>query len=422
MKARTTLGVLLAAACSLSLAAPVPAYAQVAAPAAPAGAAQAEATNFRIGYLEIEDDPHYDREFVYALTMPDKTRVRIPAVPRYRPLAGAKLGIDEANQTGRFTREAYDLVPHAGPDAKDLIAWIEKARTEQGVNFFLIDADTNVIREVSQAVRGQDVMLINVSNHDDRLRGQFCAQNLAHTAPSYNMLTDAVTQYLVYQGWVNILLLTGPLAEDVKLADALKRSVRRNGARLVEERKFIASNDPRQREQNNTRLLTGGNRDYDVVFLADTDGEFARTFPYQTVRARPVVGASGLQPEQWHWTWERQGAPQLSSRFHTATNRLMYGPDWSAWAAVRALALAQSKAKSLDYRAIREYALSDQLRFDGYMGSPLDFRSWDHQLRMNVFLTLPNAVIARAPMDKFEHAVNDLDTLGVDKPETTCRL
>jgi ABC transporter substrate binding protein (PQQ-dependent alcohol dehydrogenase system) len=221
---------------------------------------------------------------------------------------------------------------------------------------------------------------------------------------------------------VNILLLTGPLDEDVKLADALKRSVRRNGARLVEERKFIAGNDPRQREQNNTRLLTGGNRDYDVVFIADTDGEFARTFPYQTVRARPVVGASGLQPEAWHWTWERQGAPQLSSRFQTAFNRLMYGPDWSAWAAVRALALAQSRVKSLDYRAIREYVLSDQLRFDGYMGSPLDFRSWDHQLRMNVFLTLPNAVIARAPMDKFEHAINDLDTLGVDKPETTCRF
>lgn len=312
------LGPLLALVCGAALGAPAPALAQ--------GTAQAPVTNFKIGYLEIEDDPLYDREFVYALTMPDKTRVRIPAVPRYRPLAGAKLGMDEANQTGRFTRESYDLVPYAGASAKDLIAWIEKARSEQRVNFFLIDGDTNVIREVSQAVRGQDVMLINVSNHDDRLRGQFCARNLAHTAPSYNMLTDAVTQYLVYQGWVNILLLTGPLEEDVKFADALKRSIRRNGARLVEERKFIASNDPRQREQNNTRLLTGGNRDYDAVFLADTDGEFARTFPYQTVRARPVVGAAGLQPEQWHWTWERQGAPQLSSRFHAASSRLMYEP------------------------------------------------------------------------------------------------
>ena len=389
--------------------------------AAPAAAA-APATHFKIGYLDIEEDPRYDREFVYALTMPDKTRVRIPAVPRYRPLPGAKLGADEANQIGRFSGQSYDLVPHSGADAQELVAWIEKARAEQGINFFLIDANTEVIRAVSQAVRGQDVMLVNVANFDDRLRGTFCAQNLAHTAPSYNMLTDAVTQYLVYQGWVNILLLTGPLDEDVKLADALKRSVRRNGARLVEERKFIAGNDPRQRELNNTRLLTGGNRDYDVVFIADTDGEFARTFPYQTVRPRPVVGASGLQPEAWHWTWERQGAPQLSSRFHPAYGRLMYGPDWSAWAAVRAIALAQSRVKTLDYRAIREYVLSDQLRFDGYMGSQLDFRSWDHQLRMNVFLSLPNAVIARAPMDKFEHAVNDLDTLGVDKPESTCRF
>jgi ABC transporter substrate binding protein (PQQ-dependent alcohol dehydrogenase system) len=414
-RAAAILAMLWALACG-----PGAAWAQGAAPA-PAAPATAPAL-FKIGYVDIEDDPRYDREFVYALTQPGRERVRIPSVARYQPFPGAQLGIDESNQTGRFTGQSYQLVRHSGADAAALVAWIEKARTEQGIHFFLIDASTETIRAVSQAVRGQDVMLFNVTNPDDRLRGAFCAQNLAHTAPSYNMLTDAVTQYLVFQGWVNILLITGPLEEDVKLADALKRSVRRNGARLVEERKFIASNDPRQREQNNPRLLTGGNRDYDVVFIADTDGEFARTFPYQTVRARPVVGAAGLSPEVWHWTWERQGAPQLSSRFHTAYNRFMYGPDWSAWAAVRALTLAQSRARSLDYRQIREYVLSNQLRFDGYMGSQLDFRAWDHQLRMNVFLTLPNAVIARAPMDKFEHATNDLDTLGVDRPETTCRL
>ncbi len=390
-------------------------WAQGVAPAAPP-------TLFKIGYVDIEDDPRYDREFVYALTQPGRERVRIPSVARYQPFPGAQLAIDESNQTGRFSGNSFELIRHSGADAAGLVAWIEKARAEQGINFFLIDADTNTTRAVSQAVRGQEVMLFNVTNPDDRLRGAFCAQNLLHTAPSYNMLTDAVTQYLVFQGWVNILLLTGPLEEDVKVAEALKRSIRRNGARLVEERKFLPSNDPRQRELNNTRLLTGGNRDYDVVFIADTDGEFARTFPYQTVRARPVVGAAGLTPEAWHWTWERQGAPQLSSRFHTANNRFMYGPDWSAWAAVRALTLAQSRVKSLDYRQVREYVLSDQLRFDGYMGSQLDFRAWDHQLRMNVFLTLPNAVIARAPMEKFEHATNDLDTLGVDRPETTCRF
>ena len=67
----------------------------------------------------------------------------------------------------------------------------------------------------------------------------------------------------------------------VRSVDALKRSIRRNGARLVEERKFIASNDPRQREQNNIRLLTGGNRDYDVVFVADTDGVFSAQLEYK---------------------------------------------------------------------------------------------------------------------------------------------
>ena len=69
------------------------------------------------------------------------------------------------------------------------------------------------------AIDGQDVLLVNVTNPDDRLRGAFCSANLAHTAPSYNMLTDAVTQYLVFQGWVNVLLITGPRDEDKKIAD-----------------------------------------------------------------------------------------------------------------------------------------------------------------------------------------------------------
>jgi len=193
-------------------------------PAAAGGAAAtAQQTLFKIGYIDIEDDPHYEREFVYQLTMPNRTRIGIPDVPRYRPLPGAELGIAESNQTGAFSGAKYELVHYAGTNADDLAKWIEKARAEQGVNFFLIDADTDTIRSVSQAVRGQDVLLVNVTNPDDRLRGAFCSANLAHTAPSYNMLTDAVTQYLVFQGWVNVLLITGPRDEDKKIADALKR-------------------------------------------------------------------------------------------------------------------------------------------------------------------------------------------------------
>jgi hypothetical protein len=37
-------------------------------------------------------------------------------------------------------------------------------------------------------------------------------------------------------------------------------------------------------------------------------------------------------------------------------------------------------------------------------------------------LSTADAVIERAPLPQFLHQTNVLDTLGVDAPETTCRL
>ena len=56
-----------------------------------------------------------------------------------------------------------------------------------------------------------------------------------------------------------------------------------------------------------------------MLFIADEAFDFARQVPYHTVRARPVVGAIDLEPLAWHWTWERNGAPQVNSRFQKLT-------------------------------------------------------------------------------------------------------
>ena len=41
--------------------------------------------------------------------------------------------------------------------------------------------------------------------------------------------------------------------------------------------------------------------------------------PYRLVRPRPVIGSIDLEPVAWHWTWERNGAPQVNSRFQKIT-------------------------------------------------------------------------------------------------------
>ena len=84
-------------------------------------------------------------------------------------------------------------------------------------------------------------------------------------------------------------------------------------------------------------LVTAG-ANYDVVYIADSDGEFARYSPYQVNDPRPVVGAAGLTAQAWHWSWERSGAPQVNARFESLTG----GVEWTGRAGLPGLRCARS--------------------------------------------------------------------------------
>ncbi|MGZ4991625.1 MAG: branched-chain amino acid ABC transporter substrate-binding protein, partial [Methylobacter sp.] len=48
-------------------------------------------------------------------------------------------------------------------------------------------------------------------------------------------------------------------------------------------------------------------------------------------------------------------------------------------------------------------------------------RSWDGQLRQPVLLAAPRSLVAVAPIEGFLHPKTELDTLGYDQPESTCK-
>jgi ABC transporter substrate binding protein (PQQ-dependent alcohol dehydrogenase system) len=236
------------------------------------------------------------------------------------------------------------------------------------------------------------------------------------------MLTDSVVQYLVSKNWRNILVLQGPSEADAETAASLQRSVAFFGARVVDTRPFLLSNDPRAREEGNMALVTAG-ANYDVAYVIDNDGEFARAYaPYQATTPRPVVGASGLVPLAWHWSWERSGAPQVNDRFEDLHGRRMDDRDWAAWIAVRAVTQGALRSQSTEYQAMLDFILGERMNLDGAKGFPLSVRPWDHQIRQSIVLATGNAVIALAPIEGFLHQTNDLDTLGVDAPQSECRF
>ena len=367
----------------------------------------------KLGYVELADDPRYaNRSAIGGIVFPDLGR----------PFDGSRLALEDAQAIGRVIKVAFSIEKATAKSVDELVQRIADWTSGSDVHFVLADLAAAPLKQLAHRLAGRPVMLFNVSAPDDSLRGADCAANVLHTYPSDAMLADALLQYLATKGWLQILVLQGPASEDANMVATLQRSARKFQARIVDTRHFLLTNDPRNREQSNIDLMTGGAR-YDVVYVADSSGEFGRYVPYQTNMPRPVVGSAGLTPTAWSWSWNRDAAVQLQHRFERLSPpRRMNGADWAAWEAVKAVTEAVMRTQSTAFDTLKAFLLSDRLNLDTVKGNPGSFRAWDHQLRAPVLLSTADAVIERAPLPQFLHQTNVLDTLGIDAPETACRF
>jgi ABC transporter substrate binding protein (PQQ-dependent alcohol dehydrogenase system) len=214
-----------------------------------------------------------------------------------------------------------------------------------------------------------------------------------------------------------VLLLTGPTPQDQARGATAQAAIKRYGLKLVAERPFKLSADPRERDLANPRLLTQG--EYDVVWVVDSEGEFAVSLPFRTLLPRPVVGDGGVVAAAWSPKFERYGAPQVTRRLKRSAERPMGAHDWAAWMAGKALvhaAVATAKGPASAYaQALRSAEL------DGSKGIAMSFRPWDGQLRQPLLLTDGQAVLDVAPGEGVLHPRHRLDTLGADAPEKLCK-
>lgn len=364
---------------------------------------------FRIGYVEWSEDPRYK---------PERARAEYPMQPWGRPLAAAEQAIKEAAFAGSALKLKFELVKAEGADAAALAEAV-KAMAAKGTHYVIVDADGGVLADLQKRVAALPVTLLNISAPDDSLRGAACSARTLHVLPNHAMQTDALAQYLVLRRWPSVLVLKGPNPGDAAFAAAFARSAKRFGLKIVDTRPFKLGLDPREREFNNLQLLTGS-KDYDAVFVADTDGEFARSVPYQTAKPRVVVGASGLVAEGWHWSWEKDGARQLNNRLLKAAGRHVTAHDWAAWMAVKSVVEAVTRAGTPDYAKTYAYLRSPGIVLDGFKGFRQGYRPWDGQLRQPMLLGTGTWAIAVAPIEGFLDPVNNLDTLGFDARESAC--
>ena len=372
----------------------------------------AQARELTIGVVYAPEDARYESK---------RLERSFPGQPLGRPKAGAEVAIAESS----FQLASADLKIVLHDIALDDVQQAKTqmlALAQKGVRHFLLDLPGAAALELSKALQTTDLLLFNVSALDDSLRRTACSANLFHTLPDESMMADATAQFLTARKWTRVLLLTSSAAADASRIAATRKAIKRYGIKVVADKTFKLSNDPRERDLGNVALLTAGT-DADAVWVVDADGEFARDVPYRTNLPRPVVGSAGLVAEAWQTSWERYGAPQLTRRFKKAANRPMAGADWAAWIATQAI--IEVALKLPDARQHRRALRSPDLVLDGFKGARLSFRSWDQQLRQPVFLAhggIGGGIAGVAPFDGFLHPSNNLDTLGADEKESPCKL
>ncbi len=343
-----------------------------------------------------------------------------PFIPD-KGLLGSELAINDNNTTGQFTGQSFVLNKFIVPIDGNVVEVFNKEIVDKyQLVVSLLPAES--LTKLADSTAGKSVLLFDAATSDDSLRAEQCRPEVLHLLPSRAMRADALAQYMMKKRWTKWFLVVGANPEDRLFADAIKRAAKRFGSKIVAEKVWEHTADARRTVQSDVAVFSQDADDYDVLVVADEQGQFGEYLDYRTWLPRPVIGTQGLIATAWHKTHEQWGAIQIQNRFQEQAHRWMEEQDYAAYLAIRAIGEAATRTKSNELKAIKDYILSPEFALQGYKGNPLSFRPWDGQLRQPILLAAPRSLVAVAPIEGFLHPKTELDTLGVDQPETTCRM
>lgn len=372
-----------------------------------------EASDVRLGYIRA-----------YA---PQLALSVLDVPPRDEGVAGANVAISDNNTTGRFLGQKFSLdVVEVKPDS-DVLAVFD-AMAGRGISTILADLSAAQLLVLADAAQAKGIIVFNVGATDDRLREEDCRANVFHTAPTRSMLADGLAQYLIWKQWRRWALIYGSHERDRLFADALRRAAERFGGEIVAEKEFADTGTARRTDsgvvqiQRQMPVFTQGLAEHDVLLVADESEVFGTYVPFRTWQPRPVAGTAGLMPSAWHPASEQWGGTQIQNRFLKATGRRMLSKDMSAWTAARIIGEAATRTRSADPKEIAGFIRSEDFSIAAFKGQKLTFRQWNWQLRQPVFIGDGRSVVSTSPQEGFLHQFSELDTLGIDRPETKCVL
>jgi ABC transporter substrate binding protein (PQQ-dependent alcohol dehydrogenase system) len=357
---------------------------------------------------------------------------RMDLEPDNAGVAGAKLAISENNAGGKFMGDVYSLDVKTVTPNKAVEA-LEKLY-DNGHNYTIVDASADTLLKLADWAKGKDILLFNIRATDVSLRQQDCRANVMHVAPDRYMLADALAQYLVTKKWTSWLLVHGSTPSDLAYADAIKRAAGRFGATIVDTREYKDISGGRRDDvgmippgkQASADSTFAADPDYQVIIVADEDQLFGPFMPYRGGgKPRPVAGTTGLVATTWSPGHEKWGATQMNNHFQREFKRLILPIDYQAYVAARTIGEAMTRNHGAPFLQVDEFVHSDRIQLAPFKGVKQQFRPWDGQFRQPLLIATDKVPVSISPQKGFPHASHpdiEMDTLGIDEPESTCKM
>jgi ABC transporter substrate binding protein (PQQ-dependent alcohol dehydrogenase system) len=359
---------------------------------------------------------------------------RLDVEPKDAGIAGAKMAIEEDNAGGQFTGHAYSLDVSTVSSAEKAVEALQKF-LDTGHHYIVVDASADTLLKLSDWAKDKDVLLFNIRAPDVSLRQENCRANIMHIVPDRYMLADALAQYLVTMKWTDWLLVHGSTPGDLAYADAIKRAAGRFGATIVDVREYKDTSGGRRDDvgaippgkQASLDAAFAANPEYQIIVVADEDQVFGPFMPYRggAAEARPVAGTTGLIATTWSPGHEKWGATQANNNFEKDFHRLMLPIDYQAYVATRAVGEAVTRNPDADFGTVAAFIHGPELQLAPFKGIKQQFRPWDGQFRQPLIITTDKVPVSFAPQRGFPHASHpeiEVDTLGIDEPESVCKM
>ena len=372
----------------------------------------ARADEIKIGYLRLPES----KAAISLLDVP----------PPNDGIAGAILAIEDNNTTGRFLDQQF-LLEDVRLKATDDPAAALTALADKGVSLVIAALPADALLKAADAARARHPVLQRRRDRRPAARGGLPRQRDPHRADAFDARRRPRAISRLEE--MAALAARGRLARRRQaFADALRRAATRFGAKIVQERTFEDTGGARRTDsgvaqiQRQIPVFTQSAPDYDVLVAADESEVFASYLPYRTWDPRPVAGSAGLVPKSWDAAQDQWGAVQMQNRFFKLNSRRMTALDMQAWTAARMIGEAASRTRSGDPKAVLEFLKGPDFALAAFKGQRLTLRDWNLQLRQPILLADGRMVVSVSPQEGFLHQVSELDTLGVDRPETKCKL